>query len=217
MKEPRRLAGLAVFAVAMALLESAVVVYLRALYYPQGFAFPIVIIPDRMAAIEVVRELATIIMLGSVAWVAGSDRWHRFLHFCFLFGVWDIFYYVWLMVFLGWPPSLLTWDILFLIPVPWIGPVLAPLLISVGLIGGAIHLLALRARGIELGFSWLHWAAAVAGGCLVLLSFMLDYEVALDGRQPPPFRWWLFGLGLALGIGALLSGTRRLARGTRAA
>jgi hypothetical protein len=212
MTEARRLGGLATFAVAMALLESAVVVYLRALYYPQGFNFPIVIIPDRMAIIEVVREASTLVMLGAVAWLAGSDRWHRFLHFCFLFGVWDIFYYVWLLVFLGWPPSLLTWDILFLIPVPWIGPVLAPVLISVGLVGGSIHLLVLRSRGVRLGFPASHWAAAVAGGILVLLSFMLDYEVALDGRQPPPFRWWLFGLGLALALGALASGSRRLAR-----
>ncbi|MGH9868115.1 MAG: hypothetical protein ACREAA_08130 [Candidatus Polarisedimenticolia bacterium] len=210
MSEGGRLAGLAVFAVAMAVVESAVVVYLRALYYPGGFSFPIVIIPDRMALIEVGRELATLVMLWAVVWLSGSDRWQRFLHFCFLFGVWDIFYYIWLRVFLGWPPSLLTWDILFLIPVPWIGPVLAPVLISIGLIGGALFLLRVRARGIALRFSRLHWTAAVAGGLLVLLSFTLDYRAALLGLNPPPFRWWLFGAGCLLAAAAFTAGTRRL-------
>ena len=208
----RRLAGLAVYAVAMAFVEAAVVVYLRAIYYPDGFAFPIVIIPDRMAVIEVARELATVVMLGAVAWLAGADRWQRFLHFCVLFGVWDIFYYVWLRILLGWPPSLLTWDILFLIPVPWIGPVLAPVVISVGLIAGSVHLLRLHSRGVTLSFPPLHWAAAVAGGALVLLSFTLDYEIVVKGLQPPPFRWGLFAAGCALGVGALVMGTRRLTR-----
>lgn len=217
MTERGRLWALGAYAIAMAFLESAVVVYLRELYYPQGFAFPIVIIPDKLALIEVGRELSTVIMLGSVAWLGGSDRWQRFLHFCVLFGVWDIFYYVWLLVFLGWPSSPFTLDILFLIPVPWIGPVLAPVIISLGLIGGAVHLLALRARGVHLTFSRGHWAAAVAGGLLVVLSFTLDYEVALKGLQPPPFRWGLFGAGLALSIGALVSGTLRLTRRSRPA
>jgi hypothetical protein len=210
--ETRRLAWLSLYAIAMAFVESAVVVYLRAIYYPDGFAFPLVRIPDRMAAVEVARELATVVMLGSVAWLAGRDRWHRFLHFCLLFGVWDIFYYVWLWVILGWPPSLLTWDILFLIPIPWIGPVLAPVAISVGLIVGAVHLLRLRSRGVALRFAASHWAAAMAGGALVLLSFTLDFQAVLAQQHPPPFRWWLFGSGLALGVGALLSGTRRLVR-----
>ena len=149
----RRLIWLSAYAVAMAYVESAVVVYLRAIYYPEGFSFPIVIIPDAMTWIEVGREAATLIMLVGVSLLAGADRWERFLFFCTAFGVWDIFYYVWLRVFLGWPTSLLTWDILFLIPVPWIGPVLAPILISVGLICGGIWLLWLKSRGEVLGFS----------------------------------------------------------------
>ena len=205
-----QLVVLALFAAAMAFVEAAVVVYLRALYYPDGFSFPIVIIPDRMAAVEIAREFSTIVMLWTVAWVSGSDRWQRFLHFCYLFGVWDIFYYVWLWVALGWPPSLLTWDILFLIPVPWIGPVLAPVIVSVGLIAGALLLLRARARGAVLGFPAALWSAAAAGGFLVLLSFTLDYGVALTGTPPPPFRWWLFASGCLMGIASLVSGLRRM-------
>ena len=105
----RRLIWLTVYAVAMAYLESAVVVYLRAIYYPEGFGFPLVPIEPGMAAIEVGRELATLIMLLGVAMVMSDNRWELFLVFSLSFGVWDIFYYVWLWGFLGWPPSLLTW------------------------------------------------------------------------------------------------------------
>ncbi len=206
-----KLPWLSAFAVAMAYVEAAVVVYLREIYYPQGFAFPIVIIPDRMAAIEVLREAATLLMLAGVAALAGADRWERFLCFCVTFGVWDVFYYIWLWVMLRWPPSLYTWDVLFLIPVPWIGPVLAPLIVSAGLVAGSLWLLHLRRRGARLGFPAWVWALAIAGGLLVLLSFTLDFRVALEGRDPPPFRWGLFGAGVALGVAALAFGARRLA------
>jgi len=203
-----RLIWLGVYAAAMAFVESAVVVYLRWIYYPGGFRFPITIIPDRMTAIEVGREAATILMLIAVAALAGAGRWEKFLCFCIAFGVWDIFYYVWLRLLLGWPESLLTWDILFLMPVPWLGPVLAPVIVSIGLIAGPLWLLLLRARGATLRFSSGLWAMAVIGGALVLLSFTLDYDVVLEGLQPRPFRWWLFGAGAGLATLALVLGAR---------
>ncbi len=205
----RRLIWLALFAVAMAFLESAVVVYLRALYYPDGFRFPLVIIYDHIAGIEIGREVATIVMLLAAGALAGDDRWERFLCFCMAFGVWDIFYYAWLWVFLRWPESLLTWDVLFLIPVPWIGPVLAPVLVSIAMIGGSAVLLRLKARGALLRFSGWLWTTAIAGGLVVILSFCVDFRVVLEGGMPPPFRWGLFGAGLGLGIAALGAGIRR--------
>ena len=96
----RRLTWLTIYAVAMAYLESAVVVYLRAIYYPHGFDFPLAPMPPGMAAIEIGREAATLIMLLGVAALAGADRWERFLAFCVAFGVWDIFYYAWLWIFI---------------------------------------------------------------------------------------------------------------------
>src|SRR5215203_4142390 len=87
------------------------------------------------------REVATLVMLLGVAMLAGTERWDRFLAFCVTFGVWYLFYYVWLWLLLGWPPSLLTWDVLFLIPVPWIGPVLAPAVVSSALVIGGLLLL----------------------------------------------------------------------------
>ncbi len=209
----RRFVWMTAFAVAFAYVESAVVVYLRGLYYPAGFRFPIVIIPDWIAGVELGREAATILILFAVGALAGSDRWERFLWFSYLFGVWDIFYYVWLWVCLRWPPSLLTWDILFLIPVPWIAPVLAPALIAAAMVAGSLILLGLKARGAALGFPRSLWALAVAGGLVVLLSFTIDFHAVLDGRMPSPFPWWLYGIGLAMAVAALILGVRRMQRG----
>jgi hypothetical protein len=199
----RRLIWVTAYAVAMAFLEAAVVVYLRTIYYPHGFALPLVIIEPHMAAIEIGREAATLVMLLAVAALAGADRWERFLLFCLSFGIWDVFYYVWLWVFQRWPPSLLTWDVLFLIPVPWIGPVLAPVIVSGGLVAGALLFLRLKAQGARLAIPMPVWALAVAGGILVLLSFMLDYRLVLEQRDPHPFRWELFAAGVGLGLAAL--------------
>lgn len=116
-------------------------------------------------------------------------------------------------MFLDWPPSLLTWDILFLIPVPWIGPVLAPLIISVALIVGSLLLLRLRHRGIPLRFPAWSWGLAVAGGGIVLVSFMLDFRAVLAQVAPPSFRWWLFALGVICGVIALAGGVSRLSTG----
>src|SRR4030095_13106258 len=125
---------LLLFSTAMGFLEAAVVIYLRKLYYPGGFDFPLVVIPRDVAVVELFREGATLIMLLAVGFLTGKTTAQRFCYFLFCFATWDIFYYVFLKVFLGWPESLLTWDILFLLPVPWVGPVLAPCLSSLTMI-----------------------------------------------------------------------------------
>jgi hypothetical protein len=206
-----RIVWLITFAVAMAYVESAVVVYLRTIYYPEGFGFPLVPMPPGMVAIEMGREAATLVMLLGLAMLAGADRWDRILVFCVGFGVWDIAYYMWLWVFLRWPPSPFTWDVLFLIPVPWIGPVIAPVIVSVVLIAGGLLLLRKRASGEPVGFSRSLQMLALAGGALVLGSFMLDFQVAVRQMEPVPFRWGLFGTGVALAVAAVV-----LALGRRA-
>jgi hypothetical protein len=125
---------LILFFISMALLESAVVVYLRELYYPNGFTFPLSPMRDLIILTELAREFATIVMLWTIAYVAGRNFSSRFAWFIIGFGVWDIFYYIFLYVFIQWPSSLFEWDILFLIPLPWYGPVIAPCLISVFMI-----------------------------------------------------------------------------------
>ena len=199
----------ACYAVAMAAVESAVVVYLRALH--SGDA-PLSVLqyelPTRLILIEVGREVATVVMILAVAVLAARARREVFLYFALIFGIWDIFYYVWLWVFIGWPPSLLTWDILFLIPVPWVGPVIAPVIVSFCLIAGALWLLARP----ELRLPRLAWGLAIVGALLIVLSFAVDFRYALARTDPPRFRWELFGLGVVVGIGGIAFGTRALKR-----
>ena len=189
-----------VFGIAMAYLESAVVVYLRAIYYPGGFSFPLKIIPVNMAVIEIGREAMTIVMLLAVAFLAGRNFWQRFSFFMMSFGIWDIFYYIWLKVFLNWPHSLLTWDILYLIPVPWTGPVLAPVMVSLAMISSSFLILNLDNRGIDVAASKTEWGLTVLSATLIFISFILDFQNIVRGGMPHPFRWDIFGIGLLLGI-----------------
>ena len=194
---------LVLFSVAMAYLESAVVVYLRALYYPQGFSFPLIMMGKRIALVEIGRELATLVMLAAVAYFAGKAFYERFALFCIMFGIWDIFYYVWLKVLLDWPQSLFTWDILFLIPVPWIGPVLSPVVVATSLIvGGGLILRKLRSGGI-FAPNLLEWAIALGGALLILLSYTSDLNAGLDFAMPRPYRWELLAVGEASAFYAL--------------
>lgn len=204
----RRLPLLLLYAVAMAYVEAAVVVYLRAIYYPRGFTFPLAPMPPEMTGIEIGRETATLLMLLGVAMLAGAGRRERFLAFFVSFGVWDLFYYVWLWVFLRWPPSLLTWDILFLIPVPWIGPVLAPVIVSLVLVAGGVALLRLEGTARAAQFSGGVIVLALVGALLILASFTRDFEVVVRLR-PPSFRWGLFATGAGLAVAALLLSVQR--------
>lgn len=147
------------FAIAMGYVEAAVVVYLRALYYPDGFPIPVKLgalpirftripefenrMPQSMLRTEVGREVATIVMLASLALLVGSTPAQMLGVFLLAFGVWDIFYYVFLKLLIRWPESPKTLDVLFLIPVPWIGPVWLPVSVSVVMVvAGAALLLA---------------------------------------------------------------------------
>lgn len=158
------------FSIAMAALESAVVVYLRALYYPDGFTVALKLIDQRILLIEIVREAATLLMLVGVAWLAGSIFKERLAYFLLSFAVWDIFYYLWLKAFIGWPSSLLEWDILFLIPFTWLGPVLAPIVCSITMILLAMVMLR-GSKPLTTGA----WGLLVAGSTVILYTFLKDY------------------------------------------
>ncbi len=201
----RKLLWLTLFAVAMAFVESAVVVYLRLIYYPEGFRFPLKLIADKTIAIELLREISTLFMLLSVAALAGKKFWERFAHFLLLFGIWDIFYYLWLKALIDWPSSLLEWDILFLIPLPWIGPVIAPVSIALLMIFCGV----LISRIIEKGGSFrppmTSYLLASAGTAMILYSFMRDTGATLYQQLPEPYRYELLILGDALFLAAFLA------------
>jgi hypothetical protein len=126
-----------VYALAMAYLESAIVVYLTgALGGQVGVLFPLrpALEAGSLVAIEVGREVATLVMIGAVGVLAGRSLLERLAWAAVVFGAWDIGYYGWLWVFAGWPGSLETTDLLFLLPVPWVGPVWSPVAVSVALV-----------------------------------------------------------------------------------
>src|SRR5512138_1422639 len=204
-----KLAAVLLFASAMAFVEAAVVVYLRALYYPEGFGIILKQIPQPHLLVEVAREMATLVMLVTVAHVAGRYMWERFGYFLILFGIWDIFYYVWLKVTLGWPSTLVDWDVLFLIPVPWMGPVIAPVLVSAIMIICGIGITHLYARGQEFRPSLSTWVLAIFGSAVILYSFMRDAELTMQQLPPRPFLYSFLAVGIAMYLVAFWLAYRR--------
>jgi hypothetical protein len=192
MKQKEKLIQVILFAIAFAFVESAVVVYLRAIYYPEGFSLPLHVMKTPHLMVELFRELSTIVMLVSVGLLAGSTRWQKFSYFLVAFGVWDIFYYVWLKVILNWPATLFDWDILFLIPLPWIGPVIAPILISLVMIAAGIMIIQKEAGGKEFHPSVFTWLVSGTASLAILYTFVRDTGAALHSQLPQPYRYEFF-------------------------
>lgn len=205
----QRLLYVTIFSIAVGYFEAAVVVYLRGLYYPAGFSFPLMAMPDRMYIVELFREFCTIIILISVAALAGRKRWERFGYFIILFGMWDIFYYIWLKAALDWPSSIFERDVLFLIPIPWIGPVIAPVAISVLMIIIGISLIRLIQSGYDFKPLLSTWLLAIAATAMLLYSFMHDLDATLRFQMPQPYDYWILISGLTLYIVAYLISSRK--------
>ena len=191
---------LTLFAVAMALLESSVVVYMRRLYYPENplDLFPLQFLGKYDPLLELSREAATIIMIVTVALLAErSSLTRRFAAFVFVFGVWDLFYYFWLKVLIGWPRTWLEWDVLFLIPGVWLGPWICPAMIALLFVGWGLRTLT-SARAIS--FTRTSFIVFVVGAILGLLTFLQPATaVMMSGGieqlrryTPGEFWWWLF-------------------------
>jgi hypothetical protein len=203
------------YAAAMAYLESAVVVYLQlALGGKVGAIFPLspAIEAGSLVAIEVGREAATMVMIAAVGLLAGRSRVERLAWGAVIFGVWDMAYYAWLHVFSGWPPSLGTTDLLFLIPVPWAGPVWSPVAVSAALVGFGLAAARTLRSGRRLVLAPRHWALGLGGGALVVISYTIDAGRLLGGGLPGPYPWPPFAAGMVLAMAAatdVLRGARR--------
>ena len=205
----RTLTILTAFAVAMALLEAAVVVYMRRLYYPENplELFPLRFLNSYDPTLELSREVATIVMIITVALLAErSNRTRKFAAFVFVFGVWDLFYYVWLKVLMDWPRTWLEWDVLFLIPMIWLGPWICPALIAALFIvwgGWVLHsqdemTLTLRGLAIFVVGAMLGLIAFMQPAAAVMLREGSDSLAALSQYTPGQFWWWLFFIGLVM-------------------
>lgn len=218
----RTIAGLVLFAAAFGYVEAAVVAYLRSIYMPirlqfypgsAGELFPLLSVqqlsvlgPENIARlrIELGRELATLLMLAGVAMAAARNRREWIANFVFCFGIWDITFYGFLKLLLNWPVSLLTWDILFLLPVPWVGPVLAPVLVSLSMIFAALIVLRREHAGRPIEIGGLRWALIITGGVIVVCAFIADFRNTTAGGNPNAFHWGVFLFGETVGLAAFL-------------
>jgi hypothetical protein len=227
----RALLALTLFGVAFGYVEAAVVVYLRAAYeplharlYPREHADPVLggllpFLPLRRlqsegpsavdwAATELAREVATLLLLTAAALAVAHNFRAWFAAFVFTFGLWDLFYYVFLKALIDWPASPWTWDILFLLPVPWVAPVLAPALVALVMIFAGALALRRELAGRPLRLTWAHGLTLSAGGAALIGAFCWDVRNVEQGGLPNPFPWPLFALGLALGLAAFADALR---------
>ena len=216
------LAGLLVFGIAFGFVEAAVVVDLRAALGPSVERIaghvaddPFPLIPfDRLATdepaaarllrIETLREAATLFLLAGAGVAAGRSFLGRFAAFVAGFGAWDLVYYLSLYRLIGWPASVWTWDVLFLIPVPWAAPVLAPSIVAATMVAAGSIVVAREAAGRPMRVSPREWLAIVAGGVILVASFCWDWRHIAAGGVPRGFPWPLFGIGQALGLGGFV-------------
>lgn len=195
-----------IYAAAMAWVESAVVFYLRSMmgriepYQPD----PLPVIGG-FALVELPREFATMVMLVAVGFLAGRTWRARIGYAVIAFGVWDIAYYVFLKLICGWPHSLLDWDILFLLPLPWWGPVLAPVLISLLMVFWGTFASQFEHKPALMLSNWRSWILNFVGVALALYVFMADSIAAsrrgMDAIRtvlPEKFNWFLFCVALLL-------------------
>lgn len=220
MRHTRAFIALVLFGIAFGYVEAAVVVYLRTIDEPvrqlvfrgmmRDDVFPLLTLDQLQAAghvyvakTELGRELATLVMLGVVGFLTGTTRRERVAGFAIAFGVWDIFYYVFLKLLLDWPASLWTWDILFLLPVPWAAPVLAPVIIALTMIVAGGLTLWRESLGKPIVCDRWNIAMVSVGALVVLAAFCWDFRNTATGGWPSPFNWPLFVLGEAIAIAGM--------------
>lgn len=230
MKLSKALFWVTFFSIAMGFMESSVVVYLRAILYPEGFTFPMVVMDKQLAITEIFREAATIIMLLGIGIIAGRNSSERFAWFLYSFAIWDIFYYVFLKLLLNWPESLMTWDILFLIPVTWVGPVISPVIVSFTMIALALLILYANQKSINVRISALEWLLLICGSMVLIVAFTWDYSRYMLQHHsfseiwtipeselfklstsyiPVSFNWWIFLVGEIMILIAIIKFWRR--------
>ena len=165
----KRFLAIVFFGIAFGYIEATVVVYLRAIFYPDGFVFPITHFGDMSGAMrflltEIGREVATLVLIFATCYLLGRNRRRRLAYFMIIFAVWDIFYYAWLKLLLDWPVSLTDWDVLFLMPVAWAGPVLAPIVTSAIML--VIAAILLSGQSIKVS----KYAARALAFCVVMIA-----------------------------------------------
>jgi len=205
----KRFCIVVVFGIAFGYIEAAVVVYLRTIFHPAGFTFPLTnfgvsSLWRPLLFAEAGREAATIILILAAAWLSGQGLQQRFAYFLAIFAVWDTFYYVWLKVILNWPASIMDWDILFLIPTIWASPVLAPILICVTLLVFAVIILYRSSCARPLKVTLVDWLVFSVAGFTVVACFCIAGRHIAKPDFQSHFYWSLFAPGYILTVAMFL-------------
>jgi hypothetical protein len=202
-----RYVALWVLALVFGWIEASVIVYLRevsirevALHTPSDLTnlqITLASLPSRLVALEMAREACTLVLLAAVGWLAGRRPADRIGAFFTAFGIWDLTYYAVLRLVSGWPDSISTWDILFLIPSPWVAPVWAPVTVATLLVAGGSYLFwtADHARR----YRWTDLGVLLISVCLTVAAFLVESRTVVDHQVPKQFPIWLFWSGVALG------------------
>jgi len=200
----KNLLWLILWGIAFGYLEAAVVVYLREIYYPGGFAFPLTAIEGRILLTEILREAMTLLIMWAAVCLTYQRLQSRIAAFFLLFGVWDIFYYIFLKLLLNWPESPGTWDILFLIPSPWLGPIWAPIIVSISFIYAGISTLMHNHKKQFFNFDRRFIILELFAALFIIVSFLIPSLSMSDTCIPIHFPWYLFLSGFLTGIGVFL-------------
>ena len=221
---------MAVLAAGLAFTEASVVVYLRevlvprrVIHFPEAVREPLPLLSydelqgnteltgddhSHLLFTETAREITPLLVLLAAAVGFRRRRGEGAGFFLLGFAAWDILYYLALKILMDWPASLQTWDVLYLIPVPWVAPVWAPLAVSATLLIGGLILVCRPQRRISRRGRVCARLAMLVGAALVLGSFVLRWREAV-GSVPRAFDWTWFLAGWVLGtVGLLWMATR---------
>ena len=200
----KRIGVVSVYAIAMGYVEAAVVVYIRQMIFGNTVqVFPMKYLQPSFAFLEIGREAMTILMLLAVGYLAGKSRFQKWMYFVFAFAIWDLGYYIFLRIATGWPTSLLDFDVLFLIPVVWIGPVISPVLISLLLAVTSFVLIRLGGREDHIRVGKLNFWLFTVGCAIVFYSFTGEIfnmlivlgPKGLQNDIPGSYNWVAFVIG----------------------
>jgi hypothetical protein len=223
----RRLVALILFGLTFGYVEAAAVVLIRTIYAPihqrlfpdraTDDLFPLITMqqwsehgpPTMPPLLEAGRELGLVLMVALVACAGFRSLCEWFAAFMLTFGVWDLAYYMWLKVLLGWPHSLSDWDLIFSIPLPWVGPVWAALLVAVAMTVTAAVFFRREAIGQPIEPRWIHWTAVLIGALFIMVAFWWDARSQLAGGIPAWFNWPLLLVGLLIGLAGFVHATSR--------
>jgi hypothetical protein len=190
----------------MGLLEAICVAYIRQIIFPPDGNIANTPISDFNFTLEAIRESMTIIMITTLSILAAFNWRTRLAMFFLAFGIWDIFYYVGLKIFLDWPATIMDWDTLFLIPVAWYSPIIVPVLISTYFIIGSIFIILHESNGTNLRFNFTVVILQFLGFAVWFYSFVNNSAmISENGYANVEYSWALFFLGLIFGISSLIA------------